>query len=383
MKRRDFLTGAATGAVVAAGATYLAKTDSGRGPVVSGTPEAPDQAPSVAKGLHEWKMVTTWPRNFPGAGTAAQELADMITAMSGGRLTIKLFAAGEMVPAFEAFDAVREGTADCSNDAAYYWVAKNKSLPFFCAVPGGLSVIEHNAWILYGGGQALWDELNAEFGVRAFLSGNAGTQMGGWYQKEINSLSDFSGLKIRIPGLGAEVLNRLGATAVNMPGGEIMPALQSGVIDAAEWVGPWVDLTMGFYKVAKNYYGPGFHEGSTASELLINEARWQSLPSDLQTIVQGACHVANMKLPAEYFARSAETLTTLVNEHDVSIRHFPDDVLKEAYQISADVNAETASEGDLSRRIYESWSTFKKRAMAYQPLSDYGFIHNRRKAQGA
>lgn len=381
MQRRDFLTGAATGAVVAAGATYLAKT--GPTPMAPGTPEAPGQAPAIAKGLHQWKMVTTWPKNFPGAGTAAHELADTITAMSDGKLTLRLFAAGELVPAFEYFDAVREGTADCSLDAPYYWVAKNKSLPFFCAIPGGLSVVEHNAWILYGGGQALWDELYAEFGVRGFMCGNTGTQMGGWYKNEINSLADFDGLNIRIPGLGAEVLNRMGATAVNMPAGEIMPALQSEVIDAAEWVGSWVDLAMGFYKVAKYYYDPGFHEGSTASELLINEDKWRSLSADLQAIVRVACQEANMKLPAEYFARSAETLGTLVNEHGVIVRHFPDDVLMESFQISAAVNAETASEGDLNRRIYESWSSFRKRAMAYQPLSDYGFIHNRGKAQGA
>jgi TRAP-type mannitol/chloroaromatic compound transport system substrate-binding protein len=379
MKRRDFLGGAATGAVIAGGAAYLAATNK-PAPMEAGTPAAPGSAPAVNAGLHEWKMLTTWPRNFPGAGTAAQALADDITVMSDGRLTIKLFAAGEMVPAFEAFDAVREGTADCSHDAAYYWVAKNKSIPFFCAVPGGLSVREHNAWILYGGGQALWDELYAPFGVRGFLSGNTGTQMGGWYQKEINSLEDFSGLKIRIPGLAAEVLNRLGATTVNMPGGEIMPALQSGVIDAAEWVGPWVDLTMGFYKVAKYYYGPGFHEGSTANELLINETRWQALSSDLQTIVRVACHEANMMVPAEYFARNTETLPVLTSEHDVDVRNFPDDVIDAMFDISEQVNAETASEGDINRRIYESWSDFRKRAMAYQPLSDFGFIRNRARA---
>jgi TRAP-type mannitol/chloroaromatic compound transport system substrate-binding protein len=243
-----------------------------------------------------------------------------------------------------------------------------------------LSVREHNAWILYGGGQALWDELYAPFGVRGFLSGNTGTQMGGWYQKEINSLEDFSGLKIRIPGLAAEVLNRLGATTVNMPGGEIMPALQSGVIDAAEWVGPWVDLTMGFYKVAKYYYGPGFHEGSTANELLINEARWQALPSDLQAIVKVACHEANMILPAEYFARNTNTLPMLTGEHEVDVRNFPDDVLNAMFDISEEVNAETASEGDINRRIYESWSNFRRRAIEYQPLSDFGFIGNRARA---
>ncbi|MDP6952877.1 MAG: TRAP transporter substrate-binding protein [Alphaproteobacteria bacterium] len=379
MKRRDFLGGAATGAVIAGGAVYLAATNK-PAPMEPGMPEAPGNAPAVNTGVHEWKMVTTWPKNFPGAGTAAQGLADAITAMSDGRLTIKLFAAGEMVPAFESFDAVREGIADCSHDAAYYWVAKNKSIPFFCAVPGGLTVREHNAWILHGGGQQLWDELYAEFGVRAFLSGNTGTQMGGWFQREINSLDDFNGLKIRIPGLAAEVLNRVGATTVNMPAGEIMPALQSGVIDAAEWVGPWVDLTMGFYKVAKNYYGPGFHEGSTANELLINEASWQALSSDLQAIVRVACHEANMTVPAEYFARNTETLPVLTGEHDVIVRNYPDDVIEATYKISEEVNAETANEGDLNRRIYESWSDFRRRAIEYQPLSDFGFIRNRAKA---
>ena len=379
MNRRDFLGGAATGAVIAGSAAHLA-TSKGPAPMVAGTPETPGTAPAVNSNLHEWKMLTTWPKNFPGAGTAAQALADAIRLMSDGRLTVKVFAAGEMVPAFESFDAVREGTADCSHDAAYYWVAKNKSIPFFCAVPGGLSVREHNAWILYGGGQALWDELYAPFGVRGFLSGNTGTQMGGWYQKEINSLEDFSGLKIRIPGLAAEVLNRLGATTVNMPGGEIMPALQSGVIDAAEWVGPWVDLTMGFYKVAKYYYGPGFHEGSTANELLINEARWQALPSDLQAIVKVACHEANMILPAEYFARNTNTLPMLTGEHEVDVRNFPDDVLNAMFDISEEVNAETASEGRINRRIYESWSNFRRRAIEYQPLSDFGFIGNRARA---
>ncbi|HEX9647652.1 MAG TPA: TRAP transporter substrate-binding protein [Alphaproteobacteria bacterium] len=382
MNRRDFIAGAATGAVLGAGLTYAAAGPRPR-PLDFGTPDAPATAPAVAGAFHEWKMVTTWPRDFPGAGTVAQQLADRITEMSGGRIKVKLFSAGEMVPAFEAFDAVREGTAQCSHDAAYYWVAKNKSIPFFCSVPGGLSQVEHNAWILYGGGQQLWDELYAAFGLRAFMAGNTGTQMAGWFQKEINSLGDLKGLKIRIPGLAAEVLNRLGSTAVNLPAGEIMPALQSGVIDAAEWVGPWVDLTFGFYKVAKYYYGPGFHEGSTANELLINGAAWDSLSSDLKAIVQSACHDANLMLPSEYFARNSESLAVLVDQHGVVVRPLPDDVLEAAFGISADVAAETASEGELNRRIYDSWSKFRARAIAYQPLSDYGFIRNRALAVGA
>ena len=231
--------------------------------------------------------------------------------------------------------------------------------------------------MIYGGGQELCDEVYADFGVRAFLAGNTDTQMGGWYQKEIHSLEDFKGLKIRIPGLAAEVMNRLGATAVNLPAGEIMPSLQSGVIDAAEWVSPWVDLTMGFYKIARNYYGPGFHEGSTANELLINEQAWAALPSHLQAIVRAACHEINMMAPAEYFARNAESLAVLTNEHGVIVRGFPEDVLRRMFALSNEVNAETASGGELARHIWESWSSFRRRAMDLQPLSHYGFIRNR------
>ena len=375
MKRRDFIAGAA-GAAAGAGAVYGALA--GRATTLeTGSPGAPARAPAAGAAHFEWKMVTTWPKNFPGSGTNAQLVADRIMELSDGRLAVKLFAAGELVPAFESFDAVREDVAQCAHSAAYYWVAKNKSIPFFCAVPGGLTIMEHNAWILYGGGQELWDEVYADFGVRAFMAGNTDTQMGGWYQKEINAPTDFQGLKIRIPGLAAEVLNRLGATAVNLPAGEIMPALQSGVIDAAEWVGPWVDLAMGFYKVARNYYGPGFHEGSTANELLIGARPWAALPPDLKEIVRAAAHEVNMRGPAEYFARNAESLAVLTEQHGVAVRNFPDTALRRMYALSEDVNAETAAEGELNRRVWENWSAFRKRAMDYQPLSHYGFMRNR------
>lgn len=376
MKRRTFIAGAATGAVLGAGATYLA-TGTGKPEIAGGTPEAPAQAPNVASGALEWKMVTTWPKNFPGAGTTAQFLADRITEMSGGRLKVNLYAAGELVPAFESFDAVREGIAECAHAAPYYWVAKNKSIPFFCAVPGGLTLTEHNAWVHFGGGQALWDEVYGEFGVRGFMAGNTGTQMGGWFKREINSLEDLKGLKFRIPGLGAEVINRLGGTAVNMPGGEIMPALESGVIDAAEWVGPWNDLAFGFYKVAKNYYGPGFHEGSTCNELMINEAAWSVLTDDLKAIVRAASHETNQMSPAEYMANNAWSLPKLLDEHGVILNHYPDDVAREMFRVSEEVVAETADEGDLNRRIYESWSTFRRQVMDYAPLGDYGFARMR------
>ena len=316
--RRSVIRGAAVGA--AAAATSFSST-------------------AISQDKFRWKMVTTWPKNFPGLGTGAQRIADSITEMSDGRLTVKLYAAGELVPAFEAFDAVREGKAEMSHDASYYWVAKHKAFPFFCTVPGGLTVQEHNAWIYYGGGQELWDELCKGFGLRAFLAGGSGIQMGGWFQKEILSADDIKGIKRRIPGFGAEVINRMGGTAVNLPGGEIMPALQSGVIDATEWVGPWNDLAFGFYKIAKYYYGPGFHEPNSALECLVNLDAYNALPKDLQAIVSHACKAENVGMVSEFTAANSASQTVQVDEHDVQIRHFPDDVVKTSFSIAGDVVA--------------------------------------------
>lgn len=353
--RRGFLKGAAVGAVAA-----------------SSLP-----APAIAQGKVRWKMVTTWPKNFPGLGTGAQRIADRIDALTDGRMEVKLFAAGELVPAFEAFDAVRDGIAEMTHDAAYYWVAKHKSTPFYCTVPGGLTQQEHMGWIYHGGGQALWDELYADFGLKAFLAGGTGVQMGGWFQKEINSLDDFNGLKMRIPGLGAEVINRLGATAVNMPGGEIMPALQSGVIDATEWVGPWNDLAFGFYKIAKYYYGPGFHEPSSALEVMVAKDKFEELPKDLQAAVENACMAENGYMLSEFTAGNSAAQTKLVEEHQVKIGSFPDDVVKAAYGAAVEVLHETANEGDLAKRIFESWWKFRQEAIARAPFAEQGYMNNR------
>ena len=377
MNRRDFISGSATGLVIGAGVVLATKSNAPD----PGTPSAPGKAPAVIGQAHEWKMVTCWPKNFPGVGTGAQHLADLIGSMSGGRLQIKLFAAGELVPAFEVFDAVREGTAECGHSVAYYWIAKNKSLAFFGAVPSGLTELEHLSWLKHGGGQELWDEIYNDFGLRAFPAGSTGVQMGGWFKKEINSLSDFKGLKYRIPGLAAEVINRMGATAVNTPGGEIMPALQSGVIDAAEWVGPWNDLTFGFHKVAKHYYGPGFQEGGGSSEFMLNLDAWNKLPKDLQDIVYAASTTIHNELRAEYFAKNAGSLPVLLQEHGVQLHSFPNDVTLAMHRLANDVVAETASEGEINRRVYESWNKFRNTAMQYQPLDDYGFVGDRAAAR--
>ena len=341
----------------------------------SGTPENPTKTTSSIKKAYDWKLVTTWPKNFPGLGTGAQRLADNIREMSEGRLNIKLFAAGELVPAFESFDAVRENKAQMFHASPYYWINKNKSTPFFGAVPGGMIAQEHNAWINYGGGQELWDKLYSEFGLKSFMAGNSGTQMGGWFLKKIITEDDFKGLKMRIPGLAAEVLNRMGGTAVALPGGEIMPALQSGAIDATEWVGPWNDLAFGFYKITKFYYGPGIHEPSSVLECSINLEAYNSLPNDLKTIVKVACEAENNRMLSEFTAANSDSQQKLISEHNVEVLNFPKSVFKTMLKISNDVVAETADAGKINRQIFESWKNFKNLARLRSPYAEQGFIN--------
>jgi len=334
-------------------------------------------APAIAQGIRRWKLATAWPKNFPGLGTGAQRLADAVTAMSAGRLEIKLYAAGELVPPLEILDAVGAGTVEMGHVAAGYWVGKNRSLAFFAVVPAGLTAQEHNAWIAFGGGQALWDEAYAPYGVKAFPAGNTGTQMGGWFNKEITSLDDFEGLRMRIPGLAGEVVNRAGGLAVNIPGAEIMTSLQSGVIDAVEFAGPWTDLAFGFHKVAKHYYGPGFHEPAGGLELMINRRLWDDLPADLQAIVRHAAASENARILSEFTAGNAAALESLVRDHGVGPKHMPAPVIRTLREISAEVVAETAALGDLNRRIYESWSAFRDRAAALAPFAEKGALNQR------
>lgn len=333
--------------------------------------------PALSQGRRSWKLITAWPKNFPGLGTGAQRIADAITAMSDNRLQVKLYAAGEIVPALETFDAVRSGTAEMGHAAAAYWINKNKSFAFFSVVPGGLVAQEHNAWIDYGGGQALWDEAYGGFGLKGLSAGNTGTQMGGWFNRQITGMADFKGLKMRIPGLAGEVINRAGGVAVNMPGGEIMSSLQSGVVDAVEFAGPWTDLAFGFHKVADYYYGPGFHEPGAALELSINRQAWDDLPDDLKAVVRHAAGAENGRMLSEFSAGNARALESLVTKHGITPRPLPDIVVKTLLDISADVAAETAGDGALNRRIYESWRDFKAKMVALNPFTEWGAIRQR------
>ena len=322
-------------------------------------------------------MVTTWPKNFPGLGTGANNLAKLISEMSGGRLTVKVYGASELVPAFEVFDAVSSGTAEMGHGAAYYWKGKSEAAQFFAAVPFGMTAQEMNAWLYYGGGMQLWEEVYAPFGVLPTAAGNTGLQMGGWFNKEINGVEDLQGLKMRIPGLGGEVLKRAGGTPVNLPGGEIFTSLQSGTIDATEWVGPYNDLAFGLYKAAKYYYYPGWHEPGTTLECLFNKQAFEALPVDLQSIVSNACRVANADMLAEYTARNNTALQTLVNEHHVDVREFPKPVLDKLRSISEQVVAEIAAHDALSAQVYESYLNFRQQVVAWHDISERTYLNVR------
>lgn len=355
MKRRKFLTGAGMAAGAAALAGGVAK-------------------PAIAQDRLEWKMVTSWPKGLPGLGTGAERLAERITKASAGRLTVKVFAAGELVPATGCFDAVSQGTADMGHDASNYHIDRLAAAGFFCSVPMGLTAGELNGWVYFGGGQELWDELYAPHNVKPFLAGNTGAQMGGWYRKEINKVSDFKGVKFRTVGHGAQVLARLGVTIVPLPSNEIFSGLQSGAIDGAEWVGPYNDLSLGFYKVTKLYYWPGFQEPGGAVQCVINKGKYEALSDELRQIVAMSCAAENDMMLAEFNGRSPAALATLVNEHGVEIRQFPRDVLAALGTASGEVMEELFENGDeITRRIATSYFKFRQDAMRYTKISEAAF----------
>lgn len=307
------------------------------GTLGAGAAAASLAAPAVAQGNITWRMVTTWPKNFPGLGVGAQRLADRITAASGGRLTVQVFSAGELVPPLQSLDAVIDGTAEMSHGAAYYWQNKSPALSFFTGVPYGMTSRELTAWVRYMGGQEIWDEIYDQFGVQGFLSGDTGTQAGGWFRNELTGVSDVEGLRFRTPGLGGRVWEKLGATVTNMAAGEIFQALQSGTLDAAEFVGPYNDLALGFYQVAKNYYFPSFVEPGLATELVVDKAKYQELPDDLQAIIKDICQAEYDQVASDFYANDPRALQTLINEHGVNVMQFPEEILQAGAEAAKEI----------------------------------------------
>ena len=357
MKRRELLSGIAATASLTACNTNQNRTVS-----------------QSSNETFNWRIVTTWLANFPGLGTGVNTLVRYIDELSQGRLKITVYGAGELVPALEVFDAVSGGAVEMGHGAAYYWRSKTEATQFFATIPFGMNAHEMNAWIYYGGGLALWHELYAQFNLISFPAGNTGVQMGGWFNKEINMIEDFSGLKMRIPGIGGEVLRRAGGIPVGLAQPEIYTALQTGSIDATEWVGPYNDLAAGLHDAAQYYYYPGWHEPGTTLECMINLEAWNSLPPDLQSIVKIACQAANMDMISEFNARNANALSTLIDEEGIDVRPFPADVMRRLKAITNEIIEELAQDDPRVSKVWASYKSFMTEARSWQRVSEQAYL---------
>jgi TRAP-type mannitol/chloroaromatic compound transport system substrate-binding protein len=341
MKRRRFLTAAAGGAALGVAAPTIVRA----------------QAKSFS-----WKMTSAYGRGAPfymdGPGSAT-DFAKRVEAMSGGRVKIQVFGAGELVPAFEGFDAVRSGTVEMNSANAYFWAGKTFAAQYFTAVPFGLNFQGINAWLYEGGGLALWREVYAPFGLIPLPAGNTGVQMTGWFRKPINGLDDFKGLKMRIPGLAGKVYAKLGVDPKVLPGGEIFPALERGGIDAAEFVGPFQDRKLGLHKAAKYYYTTGWHETATVSEIVVNKKAWDSLPPDLQAIIENAAAACQVVSEAWCQKTNAEAMEDLVKNHGVIAQPLPDPVVVRLREATKEVLDEAVAKDPLVKKVHESYMSFK------------------------
>ena len=362
MKRREFVGGLA----VAAGLAGCAKGES----------ECTTEGATSSE-TFEWSCVTSWPPGFPGLGLGVENMAKRIEKASAGRLKIKIYGGGELVPAFEVFDAVSRGAVEMGHDASYYHKGKVDAALFFTAIPFGMNSKELDAWIYYGGGLELWRELYDPFNLVPIPCGNTGVQMGGWFNKEINSVDDLKGLKMRIPGLGGEVLRRAGGTPVTLPGAEIYTALETGVIDATEWVGPYNDVSFGLHKAAQYYYYPGWQEPGPGLETIINKEAWNSLPPDLQTIVEVTCQSISTDMPAEYTHGNSDSLQTVMNDPNIELRPFPDDVMRHLKEITKEVVAEMMANDPAAKKIGEAYYAYLEKAEVNSRISEHAYLRTR------
>ncbi len=360
MSRRDFLKkGAAAGVGTVATA----------GTIMS--------APAIAAERIEIAMVSTWPRDFPGLGTGAQRFAQRLQDMSDGRIQVTYFAGGERVKPFDSFDEVASGNAQMYHGAEYYWKGKHPGFAYFTSVPFGLTYVEMNAWIRFGGGQELWDELASGFGVKGLMCGNTGVQMGGWFRKEINTADDLKGLKMRMPGLGGDVLAKLGASPVSLPGSQIYENLVSGAIDATEWVGPWNDSFMKFYEAAKFYYYPGMHEPAAMLAAGINEKFWKGLSKSDQLMIEAASSMENDVMMAEYSANNGTFLKKLQDEQGIKLRKFSDEIYDSFGEAADEVFEEVQNHSPLAKKIHESFVQARADVGAWQNISDVEYLRQR------
>ena len=348
-----------------------------------GTAAAALASPAIAQDKRQWKMVTAWPKNLPGPGVAAQTLADRITTLSGGRIEVKLFPAGELVPGRGVFDAVSEGTAELYHAVPAYWGSKSKGILLFGSQPFGLRADEQFGWLYHGGGQALYDEMYGRFGIKPFLCGNSGPQWGGWFRNEVNSAEDLKGMKFRTTGLASEMAAKMGMAADTMSGPDMFQALQTGALDAGEFIGPWTDSALGYYQVAKNYYWPGVGEPSSAEECGVNADVFNDLPDDLKQVVQAACDSLYNQVWTEYTTKHALSLQAMVAEHGVQVKMFPEDVITGMGKAAAEVIDDLRNDDDeLVKRITESFVAYRASVGKYMVYADNGQMNARNLVMG-
>jgi TRAP-type mannitol/chloroaromatic compound transport system substrate-binding protein len=335
-------------------------------------------APGIARAqTQKWRMVTSWPKRLPGPGMSAERIADRIRTLSGGRIDITVHAAGEVVPALEVLDAVGSGVAEIGHTAAFYWQGKMPAAAFFTTVPFGLTPAEHVAWIEAGGGQALWDELYAPFGVKPFMGGNTGVCMGGWFRRAIASREDVKGLKIRSLGLGGEIYRRLGATPLTTAPAQILSSLQSGLLDAVEFVGPGTDIALGLYRVTQSYYYPGFNTPNGTGECIVSLAAWNRLDDELKAIVAHACAAEAAFALAEMERLNIEALAALTGQHGVKLAAFPADLIGAARKEATDVLSGVAGTSAAAKKVHDSYVAFRERTAAWSRISIQGVLESR------
>ena len=322
----------------------------------------------------EWKMVTTWPPGFPVLQKGAERFADNIRVMSNGRLNIKVYAGGELIPPLQTFEAVSQGSVEMGHGSAYYWAGKVPEAQFFSTVPFGMTARGMNAWLYDGGGLELWREIYKSFHVIPFPLGNTGVQMGGWFNKEINSLEDIKGLKMRIPGLGGKVLAKAGGNPILLAGSEVYTALERNTIDATEWIGPYHDQRLGLYRAAKHYYYPGWHEPGTVLELTINQRAWESLPTDLQAIISNAAQAENLRMLSEMEQKNMAALDQLRKREGIEIHRFPNEVLSRLKKLTNETLIEEAERDPKFKRVYDAYQNFRKKNDAWSAISENAYL---------
>lgn len=379
MKRREFLRGAAAGmlgsAALALGACGAAAPEAPD----AATPGAPGEAagaspPAQGQEAVEWRMGTSWPISLDTIYGGATDLAERVSAMTGGMFRIETFPAGELFPALEVIQNIQQGTVEAGHTASYYYVGLSPAFGFGTSVPFGLTAEQHNAWYYHGGGMDLMHAVYAQFNAIAFPAGNTGAQMGGWYREEINSLADVKGLKFRIPGLGAEVMQRLEVNTQTLPGGEIFQALSTGAIDAAEWVGPYDDQKLGLNDAAEFYYAPGWWEPGPALDGVVNLEAWNKLSPEFQEIFKTACYMANVNMLAKYNARNGQALQEMI-DGGTKLRFYSDDILEAAQREAEAFYEETAASDETFRTVYEPWKEFREVVRRWNETNELPFMN--------